>query len=1040
MLAAHTLSSRVCSSRTFRSPQGNGTIAGSSSLAADLQNSNLPLTVDFPLLVSNAITWLSASDENVLSVSAGSPLRWRLPGIRPGETVAVAAPDGSSLSARLQGAELTLLDTTRVGRYEIRRRDRPAASFAANPLVDGESDLRTAAPAGAHSDAVVPEAAQAMSAVPFLLYAGLVLLVAEWWYRNRRSQSSRPMSTGSMLCRTAVAAAMILCLTGLRVRAGEATRTVAFVVDRSDSISPGAQAEQSARLDEMARTLRAGDHAALIAFAGDAAVERAPAAGFSAPASTSSLAAAATNVEKALDTALAQLQPWSGRRIVLFTDGLETSGDAMRAAAAAAAARVPIDVVVPAASAGSKTPVSIARVAAPAHARINEPYPVSIELEGPPGGSGEIRIDRSSGSPLTAQVTFDERGSARVTISETQAAAGVYSYGVAAISEEGSGSTHESHPAGHGAVVAVQGQTHALYVSESGDTLAPRLRAAGFLTTIVAPDRVPRAPDQLAGFDLVVLDEIGLETVHESAAAAISAHVNAAAGGLMIMGSPRSLSPAGYVRSPLSAAIPIDLRPRSGRRAPSAALVIVFDKSGSMADTAGGVAKIELARQAVIDVVGVMPSTDALGVIAFSDVTDAIAPLRANHDPADLAARLRALAPSGATAIGPAIETAMAWLSGPAAASAARRHIVLLSDGRTSSADAQRVRAAIAGRSVELSVVALGDSGDRRFLEEIAQSTGGRAYFPQDLRQLPLLVAREAARVASGWHVDETFRPKTTSHPLNGDVSLPPLRGYVVGATKPGAEPVLLTHLEDPLLAAWRFGLGRVAVFTADIRTAVDANEAQQAALDRLWLRTARWITRQSDDPNLTFRDTHDDSGVHLVLDAADDRGGFVNGLLVSADVRSSDGTLRHVVLEQAAPGRYEGFLPLGLAGPYAAAITARTGDAGGAQAATTGEAVDRRLLRGFYRTSPESRRRGVDTALLTRIASSTGGRILARGEGPFTGPRERGERDPQAWLLAGALLLFFLDAIRGRGFGAAAGMRRWLDGVTRRRTAGRAV
>src|SRR5262249_50736336 len=47
---------------------------------------------------------------------------------------------------------------------------------------------------------------------------------------------------------------------------------------------------------------------------------------------------------------------------------------------------------------------------------------------------------------------------------------------------------------------------------------------------------------------------------------------------------------------------------------------------------------------------------------------------------------------------------------------------------------------------------------------------------------------------------------------------IPPLGGYAFAKVKPGADvPLQVARLErrDPLLAVWRYGLGRVAAFTA---------------------------------------------------------------------------------------------------------------------------------------------------------------------------------------------------------------------------------
>src|SRR5262249_47256682 len=85
--------------------------------------------------------------------------------------------------------------------------------------------------------------------------------------------------------------------------------------------------------------------------------------------------------------------------------------------------------------------------------------------------------------------------------------------------------------------------------------------------------------------------------------------------GLFVLGSARSLLPLDD-KDPLDAAMPVDLRPRRGGRAPGLALVVVFDKSGSMDDRIDGAPRIEFARQAVQRVLASLPPTDAVGVIA----------------------------------------------------------------------------------------------------------------------------------------------------------------------------------------------------------------------------------------------------------------------------------------------------------------------------------------------------------------------------------------------------------------------------------------
>ena len=48
--------------------------------------------------------------------------------------------------------------------------------------------------------------------------------------------------------------------------------------------------------------------------------------------------------------------------------------------------------------------------------------------------------------------------------------------------------------------------------------------------------------------------------------------------------------------------------------------------------------------------------------------------------------------------------------------------------------------------------------------------------------------------------------------------AMPPLDGYVAASEKTGAEHLLATHRGDPLLSAWRVGLGKAVAFTSDAK------------------------------------------------------------------------------------------------------------------------------------------------------------------------------------------------------------------------------
>ena len=843
-------------------------------------------------------------------------------------------------------------------------------------------------PSSGQSQALEAPALRESLSRPLLLVA-LALLLVEWRY-----WSSQERRRAAHVCRAIVVALTALGAAGLKLPLGEASETVMFAIDRSGSLPAETQAAALARINVMSGAMHAGDRAGAVVFGLDAALERPPAAGLQVTEIASTISPAGTDIEAGLRTARLALPRDGARRIVLVSDGRATAGDASREIARAAAEGIPIDTV-PADAAAADRPLIVKSVAAPADVRIAEPFAVSIEIAGAPGASGRLTLSGDGEAPLTREFEVAPDGTASVTFTDQRAQAGVYAYRAVLDDED----------IATGAMVTVAGTPQILYAGTSAGPVAGVLASSGFLVRQTTPEALPVSAGELAAYDAVVLDDVPADRLGQASAQAIATYVEQTGGGLLLLGGPRSLDAAGYPEGPLGRLLPVDLRPRSGQRSPAMGLVVAFDKSGSMADLVSGVAKIELARQAVRKVLDAVRPTDAVGVLAFDASPVVVSPLAASPDPRRLAEALRAINPGGSTAISPALSQAADWLR---RSNVTRRHVLLVSDGRTPPADAERLRETVKSGGFELSVIAIGADADRAFLEELATRTGGRAYFPEDLRQLPILAAREAARAAGGGIVDERFALRAAAHPISAGLDrsgMPAMAGYVVSAVKPGAAPVLLSHLDDPILAAWQFGLGRVAVYTADLRSPWSAGLRRWSGFGPLWLQTARWVGRRATDRALRASIVEGSGGALLVVDAEAE--GALNRLDVHAAVRGPGGEQQDVAMRATAPGRYEAPISTPSPGPYVASITASAADGG----------ADARALRGFYWSANRERRAtGAHMAALAQIAGATGGRVLGPNDNPFAAPRPRASREMWTVLAAAALLLFLVDVALRRG------------------------
>jgi Uncharacterized membrane protein len=149
---------------------------------------------------------------------------------------------------------------------------------------------------------------------------------------------------------------------------------------------------------------------------------------------------------------------------------------------------------------------------------------------------------------------------------------------------------------------------------------------------------------------------------------------------------------------------------------------------------------------------------------------------------------------------------------------ATRRHIILLTDGWSTSGQYDQILKDMKAAGITLSTVGAG-GGSNPFLEQLAKNGGGRYYQAANPAQIPDIFLKETQQVSGEQIVEEPFFPVLTStSPIlrNIEGGLPQLLGYNGTTAKSAAQTVLVTARDDPLLAQWQYGLGRAVAWTSD--------------------------------------------------------------------------------------------------------------------------------------------------------------------------------------------------------------------------------
>jgi Ca-activated chloride channel family protein len=178
-------------------------------------------------------------------------------------------------------------------------------------------------------------------------------------------------------------------------------------------------------------------------------------------------------------------------------------------------------------------------------------------------------------------------------------------------------------------------------------------------------------------------------------------------------------------------------------------VVLAVDTSNSMAATDVHPSRIKAARSAAQDLIGGLPKTAKVGIVAFArDVHVLLAP---TDDRAAINASLGRLTLTGGTALGPAIDHALASLR--ASHSAVKgRAIIVISDGKSTEGKRSPLAAARAAKAagVRVFTVSLGTANgtvqeagktvtvppDPTTLRRVATASGGRFFRATDAKAL----------------------------------------------------------------------------------------------------------------------------------------------------------------------------------------------------------------------------------------------------------------------------------------------------------------
>ena len=381
--------------------------------------------------------------------------------------------------------------------------------------------------------------------------------------------------------------------------------------------------------------------------------------------------------------------------------------------------------------------------------------------------------------------------------------------------------------------------------------IAAILTARGVRTTVAAPASLPRAAADYAAVDAVVLDDVPANLLGASQVGALAAAVQDGGLGLLTLGGRHAYSLGGYAHSALDRLLPVaSLSPGDLQRR-RLAVELVLDRSGSMADTAGGegIPKMTMAKSAARQTAEFVSSRgDELGIVGFDSAPQRVLAMQRVTPGASMQrvlAGIGGVTADGGTDIYRGLE---AGLNELLASKSPNRHMILLTDGISQEHDYTALLERLKRNRIAVATVALGTDVDAALLRRISKATGGNAYATKLAADLPRIFVKETRLSTEPIQIvgAQQVLPRGTSPIVRSlvGVDLPPLSGNVVTRLRPGAQVDLIARSgsrTEPALAQWGYGTGRVVSWTPGLGAPWATRWTAQTAL---WNDAVRWAAR----------------------------------------------------------------------------------------------------------------------------------------------------------------------------------------------------
>lgn len=886
-------------------------------LAFDIHNSDLPLQTEFPIFIYQLLGQCIQNnmiENSVLTV--GDPIvvypatnAWKLQ---------VTKPDGKILEIPIENTKINYTEASKSGIYSMEQISDSKSwveTIVLNFPVATESKINEVTKITGSDTIMASELAKktmlgGRNLQNLFIIVCLILLLLEWIVYIKSYRLPRRTKKWVLYgVRSCIAFLLVLSLLDLEIPLSANKTTTVFLLDVSESIS-GSIDEGEAFIKEALDQMPKNEQAGVIVFGKDARVEQFVTNQRLFTKIGTNPIVTATNMEAAIQSALALFPEESKKRLVLITDGEENEGSIMNLSSTLVANQVQTKILK--VNHDTTKEVYIDKVVVPEKVDLGDPFQVKVQIKSNISTAAILYLYSGTELKATEEVTL-QVGENQFIFKDIQTSDGLKSYRVRIEPLEDSKTINNEYVAFTQAkagekILLIEGQ------AGEGNAFEKVLNAANISYDKTIPEGAPRSMIHFNEYKTIILLNVHADDLPEAFLNHLESYVKDYAGGFIVIGGEDSFALGNYRGSSIETVLPVKMDLEGEKQIKEIAIAMVIDHSGSMNAGNGYVTLLDLAKQAAIEAVNNLRPTDYVGVLAFESSFDWVVPLQLAKDLDHITSNINAIPLGGGTSIYPAVSEAYKQLKN---LDAKVKHIILLTDGQDGFQNYSDLIDDLTKEGITLSTVAVGTESDTRLLTRLAEQGKGRYYYTDINSDIPRIFAQEVFLSAKSYLIQEEFTPVISSNSeLISDVignGLPSMYGYIASSKKDLATVHLVSHKEDPILTTWQYGLGKTIAFNSDGEGKWTANYSSWSKYPLFWKNLIKWTITDTSDENSTIETKTVGTTNYITYKTTD----YTADTKITGIYTDEEGMVNEIQLEAKSPGIFEGKIDLSDTGVY---------------------------------------------------------------------------------------------------------------------------